>query len=167
MWLWRDRFPLGKVSIAEGDPDCGKSTVTIDIGARLTKGWGMPDGSEPEIPASGVVFVSLEDGPGDTLRPRLEVAGADLSRVRIVQEITGPNGYPRTPTIPNDIPAIEAAIKSVDARMLSIDPLVGTLAPEQTDNHRDQDIRRALAPLAVMAARHNVAVICVRHLRKS
>lgn len=139
----------------------------IEVSARVTNGSSMPDGSESEIPASGVVFVSLEDGPGDTLVPRLEVACADLTKVRIIQEIEGPDGFPRTPTIPDDIPSIEAAIRSVAAKLVIIDPLVGTLAAEQTNSYRDQDIRRALAPLAAMATRLGVAVICIRHLRKS
>lgn len=74
-WLWPNRIPLGKVTIFDGDPDEGKSTVSLDLAARLTRGWPMPDESEAEYPASGAVVVSLEDGVADTIRPRLEAAG--------------------------------------------------------------------------------------------
>jgi hypothetical protein len=110
--------------------------------------------------------VSLEDGVADTIRPRLESAGAALGRVRIVSTIRDTRGIERTPTIPDDLSAIEAAIRDVKAALLVIDPLVATLGA-QTNSYRDQDIRRALAPLADLAERTGVAVICIRHLNKS
>src|SRR5207249_5432167 len=124
----------------------------IDLAARLTRGWSMPDGSEAGCPPAGAVIVSLEDGIADTIRPRLEAAGADLARVRIVSTLTSVDGIQRTPTIPDDLPQIEAAIQSVDAKLLVLDPLVATLGAE-TNSYRDQDIRRTLAPVAALAGR--------------
>jgi hypothetical protein len=163
-WLWRGRLPLAKVVVFEGDPDEGKSTTAIDIAARVTTGAAMPDGN-PGIPASGAVIVSLEDGIDDTIVPRFMAAKADLSKVRIIQTIKGPDGIDRTPTLPVDLPEIEAAIKDVGARILVIDPLVATLASD-TNSFRDQDIRRVLAPLAVLADANGVLAIVIRHLNK-
>jgi hypothetical protein len=156
---------LGKVTLFDGDPDEGKSLVTIDLAARLSRGSTMPDGTETGCPEAGAVIVSLEDGAGDTIRPRLEAAGAVLERVRIVNTIKGADGAERTPTIPDDLPAIEAAIQSVNAKLLILDPLVGTLN-SKTNSYRDQDIRRALAPVAALAERLGIAVVCIRHLTK-
>ncbi|MGD0125412.1 MAG: AAA family ATPase [Terriglobia bacterium] len=164
-WLWPGHIPLGKVTLFEGDPDEGKSTVALDLSARTSSGASMPDGSAPEVGASGVVIVSLEDGKGDTIRPRLEAAGADLSKIRIVDTITGPDGVERTVTIPAHLRDIEAAIDDVNAKLLVIDPLAATLGGD-TDSHKDQDVRRALAPLAALAEKKGVAVICIRHLNK-
>jgi AAA domain/Domain of unknown function (DUF3854) len=165
-WLWRNRIPRGKLTIFDGDPDEGKSTVTLDLAARLTRGRTMPDGCQTGCVPAGVVMISLEDGVADTIRPRLESAGAALERVRIVSAIKDARGFNRTPTIPDDLPAIEAAVRDVNAALLVIDPLVAMLGP-QTNSYRDQDIRRALAPLADLGERTGVAVICVRHLNKT
>jgi hypothetical protein len=164
-WLWKNRIPLGKVTIFDGDPDLGKSLVTLDLTARLTRGRAMPDGSEAGCPPAGAVIVSLEDDAEDTLRPRLEAAGADLAKVRIVGAIKGADGIERTPTVPGDLPSIEAAIRDVNAKLIVLDPLVATLGTE-TNSHTDHDIRRALAPLQALAAKTGFAVIAIRHLNK-
>jgi hypothetical protein len=158
------RIPLGKVTIFEGDPDELKSTVTIDLVARLTSGRPMP-GCTDAIEPAGAVIVSLEDGVADTIQPRLAAAGADLTRVRIIDVILGSDGLRRTPTIPDDLDAIELAIKDVSAKSLIIDPLMGTLGTA-TNSYVDQDIRRALAPLKDLSEKTGVATICVRHLNK-
>lgn len=165
-WLWKAYIPRGKVTMFDGDPGVGKSTTALDIVARTTTGGTMPDDSGPEVPAAGAVIVSLEDGIADTIVPRFIAAGADLEKIRIIDLIRGDDGTDRTPTIPRDLPAIEQAIQDRDAALLVIDPLVATLGSE-TNSYKDQDIRRALAPVKVLAERTNVAVIAVRHLNKS
>jgi hypothetical protein len=165
-WLWPNHIPLGKVTMFDGDPDEGKSLMSIDLVARVTKGRRMPDGTECGCEAAGAVIVSLEDGVRDTIRPRLEAAGASLEKVRIVTTIRGLDGIERTPTLPIDLPAIEAAILDVNAKLVVLDPVVGMLSLE-TNSYRDQDIRRILAPTAQLAEKHEVAIICIRHLNKS
>jgi hypothetical protein len=165
-WFWPGRIPRGKVTMFDGDPGLGKSMVSLDLAARASVGARMPDGSFPEITVSGAVIVSLEDGIADTIVPRLVAAGADRTRVRVVEVITGPDGIDRTPTIPVDLPAIEAAIEDVRATLLVIDPLVATLGAD-TNSYKDQDVRRALAPLKVLAEKTGVAVIAIRHVNKS
>jgi Bifunctional DNA primase/polymerase, N-terminal/AAA domain/Primase C terminal 1 (PriCT-1) len=164
-WLWPNHIPLGKVTLFDGDPDLAKSTVSLDLAARVTRGLPMPDGTEPGCSPGGVVIVSLEDGVADTIRPRLEAAGAALENVRIVSVITGADGVGRTPTLPIDLPAIESAIQSVNGKLLVLDPFVAMLGAE-TNSYRDQDIRRVLVPLAALAEKTGVAVICIRHLNK-
>ena len=77
-WLWRGWIPRGKLTLLEGDPGVAKSLLTLHIAARITKGLPMPDGSHCE--RGSVVIVNAEDGLEDTVKPRLEVAGADISR---------------------------------------------------------------------------------------
>lgn len=165
-WLWCNHIPLGKITVFDGDPGLGKTTVAFDVAARVTRKQTMPDGSKPDVSAAGVVIVSLEDGIADTIRPCLEAAGADLEKVRIIQTIAGLDGVDRTPTLPTDLPTIEMVITEMGSALLVIDPLVATLAAE-TNSFRDQDIRRVLAPLAALAERAGVAVIVIRHLNKS
>lgn len=161
-WLWQGYFPLGKLSIADGDPGEGKSTMTIDLGARVTRNLPMPDGS-PGV-SGGVVHISCEDGLADTIVPRYLAAGADLDRVVALQGVPDAEGQLRPPTV-EDTDNIRAACVAVGARLLIIDPLMAHL-DGTVNSYRDQDIRRALNPLALLAQELNIAVILVRHLNK-
>ena len=91
--------------------------------------------------------------------------GADLTRCLVVQVIPERDGPGHVPVIPDDLPALESAVRRVDARLLVIDPLMAHLGG-QTQSHRDQDVRRALAPLALFAEQLDLAVVVVRHLNK-
>ena len=66
-WLWPGRIPLGKVTVLDGDPGTGKSTLTLTIAAKVTTGSPFPDGTRPE--RADVILLSAEDDIGDTIRP--------------------------------------------------------------------------------------------------
>jgi hypothetical protein len=163
-WLWPGRLPKGKLSLIEGDPGTGKSTLTIDLAARVSVGGELPDGMGCE--AAGVVLVSAEDGPADTIRPRLDAAGADPSKVLALGLVSDAEGHERLLSLPSDVPLLERGIERVGAGLVVIDPLVAFL-PKNVDANKDQDVRRALAPLAGLAERTGAAVVAVRHLNKA
>ena len=158
-WLSRGRLAVGKITMVDGDPGLGKSTAMIELAARITRGEALPDGEKGR--PRGVVIMSAEDGIADTIRPRAEVAGADLRHIRILAEKADGS----LPTIPEDIPLIEATLMAMDAALLVVDPLVAFLG-WKVNVSRDQDVRRALAPLKAMAERCGVAVVLLRHLNK-
>jgi AAA domain len=163
-WLWRDRIPRGKVTVLDGDPGTGKSTLTLTIAAKVTTGSPFPDGARPEC--GDVILLSAEDDIGDTIRPRLEAAGADLSRCWVLPDVQpDPDKPPRPPELPADLDALEGMVKDKGAALVVIDPLMAFLSG-QIDSHRDQDIRRVLASLGYMAARTDAAVVIVRHMNK-
>ena len=162
--LWERHIYRGKLHLIEGDPDLGKTTTTLDLAARISRGAVMPDGS-PGIGPAGVVIMGAEDGLADTVRPRLEAAGADLSRIVALTAIVDGDGE-RMPALPLDLGAIEAAIADVDAVLVIIDPLMAFL-DGTVNSWRDQDVRRALAPLARLAERTGCAIVLLRHLNKS
>jgi energy-coupling factor transporter ATP-binding protein EcfA2 len=164
-WLWSRRVPLGELTILDGDPGTGKSTLLAAVAAHLTTGRGLPD-HEGTPKAGGVVYVTTEDSPARTLRPRLEAAGANLRRVLLVPTVLDEEGDPRPLMLPDDVPLLGAAIDRVDARLVVIDPLMAHLG-SSINAHRDSDVRRALAPLADLAHRAGAAVVVVRHLNKS
>ena len=83
-WLWDGRIPLGKVTLLEGGPGIGKSTLALDLAARVSRGVALPLMKAPEVAASNVVVFSDDDGLADTVRPRLEAAEADLARIYAV-----------------------------------------------------------------------------------
>ena len=165
-WLWRYRLARGKLHLLDGDPGQGKSNLTRDLAAKITTASPMPDGSREQTAGEDVVLLSAEDGPGDTIRPSLEAAGADLERVHLMQAVHLEGKSPRLPSLPADIDRLGALIAEHRAALCVIDPLTPYLHGS-VDAHRDQDIRRALHPLAEMADRTGVAVVGVRHLSKS
>jgi hypothetical protein len=163
-WLWPERIPLGKVTVLDGDPGTGKSTLTLTIAAKVTTGSPFPDGSRPE--RADAILLSAEDDIGDTIRPRLEAAGADLTRCWVLPDVqTEPDRPPRPPELPADLDALEGMVKDKQAALVVIDPIAAFLSGA-VDMHRDQDVRRALAPLAYMAGRTGAAVVIVRHMNK-
>ena len=162
-WLWPGRVPLGKLTVLDGDPGLGKSAMTLDIAARISVGGELPDG-ERYGPA-GVVLLSAEDGLADTIRPRLDAAGADTKRIVAVSTV--PDGKAeRMVSIPKDLGLIERAIRRVGAALVVVDPLMAFLSGD-TNSHKDQDVRRALAPLAALGEKMRAAVVIVRHLNKT
>jgi AAA domain len=112
-----------------------------------------------------VVLLSAEDGLADTIRPRLDAAGADTERIVGLSPVAddfsgGPISFPK------DLETIERAIGYVEASLLVVDPLMAFLSGG-TDSHKDQDVRRVLTPLAALAERTRAAVLIVRHLNKA
>ena len=156
-WHWKDWLPVGKLVILDGDPGVGKTTICCDLAAHLTK--GVTPSGDPCSPVS-VIFLSSEDSPGDTLRPRLEAAGGDLSKVRVLN----PNSS--LPSFPSKTSWLEEEIADSDVGLVVVDPLTGFLG-STVDSHRDQDVRNVLNPLGGLAEKHSVTIIGVRHLRKS
>lgn len=164
-WLWPGRIPAGKITVLDGDPGLGKSAFTTDLAARVSVGRGFPDGSLCE--AGGVVLLNAEDGIADTIRPRLDAARGDATKVIALSEVpdeANPERQ-RTVSLPHDLGMLEAAIEAVEARLVIIDPLMAFLTSE-TNSHKDQDIRRVLASLKSMADRKGAAILLVRHLNK-
>ncbi len=163
-WLWAGRVPKGKLTLLESDPGTGKSAMIMDLAARVSSGRDMPDGTRGGA-AAGVVILSAEDDLADTVRPRLDAAGGDTSRI-LALTTNGDEAGDRLPSLPEEIPLIEQGIERVGAELVIIDPLVAYFGGK-IDSHRDQDVRRVLAALAALAGRTGAAVLVVRHLNKA
>jgi hypothetical protein len=145
----------------------GKSSITLDIAARVSTGREMPDGT-PGV-QGGVVLVTPEDGLSDTIKPRLARAGADLTRIvslstiEVVDQTTSQK-YERPFSLLEDLERLDQAITRVDARLIIIDPIMAVLGNK--DTYKDSEVRALLAPLQVLAERHRATCIIVRHLTK-
>jgi hypothetical protein len=161
-WLWPGWIPLGKLTVLDGDPGVGKSTLLLDLAARVSRDGVMPDGARG--PLGAVLILSAEDGEEDTIRPRLAAAGAVLERTCTLPTVRDEDGETRPPEIPLDLPAVEAAVRQYGARLLVIDPLMAYLTG--ADASVDQEVRRALFKLSRLAERRQCAVVCLRHLSK-
>jgi hypothetical protein len=163
-WLWDGRIPLGKLTVLDGDPGLGKSTLTLAVAAHVSRGIPLPGSSEPSE-AAGVVLLSAEDDLADTVRPRLDAAGADVSRVLALKSV--PDGDDeRLASLPADAFLLRQAIARTGARLVVVDPLMAWL-DSSVDSHKDQGVRHALHKLASLAEDSGAAFLIVRHLNKA
>ncbi|MCB9950987.1 MAG: AAA family ATPase [Planctomycetaceae bacterium] len=166
-WLWPTWMAAGKLNIVSGDPGLGKSLLTMDLAARLSVGGSWPDG-RPIGQPGGTVLLTVEDDPDDTIRPRLDAAGADVSRINLLQSIViaGSRQKERSVCLTTDLSHLETAIRETpNCRLVIIDPVTSYLG--NTDSHKNADVRSVLDPLAMLASRLGVAILLVTHLNKS
>jgi putative DNA primase/helicase len=163
-WLWPGRIARGKVSILAGHPGLGKSQLTASLAAIVTTGGKLPLDRTPCEPGN-VVFFSAEDDAEDTIRPRLEAAGADLSRIFIMDAVNS-GEYARSFNLVCDLSNLSKMMDHFgDVSLLVIDPVTAYLG--KIDSHKTADVRALLAPLGELAAKHGTAIVCVSHLSKA
>jgi hypothetical protein len=163
-WLWRPYLACGKLAVLDGDPGAGKSLFTADLAARLTRGGRTPDGSWRRKKAN-VLFLNAEDALDDTLRPRLDAAGADLNRVFCLGGVQVGIADGAEMSFPGCFEALRRAVVAHTIELIVIDPMMAFFKPETAANS-DQVMRVALAPLAALAARSGALVLLVRQLTK-
>jgi len=165
-WLWGQRLPLGKCVLVAGEGGLGKSMVLAGIAATVSKGGEWPCG-EGESRCGSVIILSAEDDAADTIVPRLIAAGADCSKVHILEAVRkGDDDGHRSFNLQVDLPELEKTIDQIDDVLLVIiDPITSYLG--QVDSHKNADIRSVLEPLGKMAAKHHLTVIANTHLSKA
>jgi len=164
-WLWPGHVPLGKLTIVAGRAGFGKSTISIDLAARLSTGRPMPGQTATTLPPSGVLIIACEDDPEDTIRPRLDAAGADCTRIGIFN-FSNPDGRSRIPWTLSDPESLERALGMVpDCKLIIIDPIGAYYGDLNSDSN--SAIRGALLPIVEMIQRLGAAVIIIAHLNKA
>jgi hypothetical protein len=168
-WLWPGWLPRGKVVVLDGDPDLGKSTLAIDLAARLSTRSPMPDDYRPDRKLRTAVLTA-EDGMNDTVVPRFLAAGGDgdyaVSVDGIVDEIEHGGTIVRGIVVPRDVPALEERVGDLHIDLLIIDVFVAFL-DYHLNSHNDAHVRAVLMALANMTARTNAVVKFLRHLNKT
>jgi hypothetical protein len=174
-WLWWPYIPRRKLTLVEGDPNMGKTWLCLTLAAIVSRGWPFPDPGRG-VPEEGavrspesVLYMSAEDGIADTLRPRLDAAGADPSRIHVLTgwTATTEEGERLAGCVTlSDIPVLQAALEQVRPALVVIDPVQGFLGAS-VDMHRANEVRPVLARLTELAERYDCAIILVRHLSKA
>ena len=155
-WLWFPYIPFGKLTIIQGNPGEGKTTFALRLAAACTTGGTLP-GMKP-LPPFQVIYQTAEDGLGDTVKPRLIEAAADLDRVLVIDEAK------RELTLSDE--RIEKAITQNGARLIILDPIQAYMG-EKTDMNRANEVRPMFRRLADVAERTGCAVILIGHLNKA
>jgi archaellum biogenesis ATPase FlaH len=163
-WLFYPFIPYGKVTIIQGDPGEGKTTVVLQIIAKLTKGEAIlsetSEGKSEEIGVEpiNVIYQTAEDGLGDTIKPRLLAAGADCSRVLVIDDQEQPLTMVDA--------RLEEAIIQTKARLVVLDPIQGFLGVG-VDMHRANEIRPLMKRISVLAEKYQCAIILIGHMNKN
>lgn len=141
----------------QGDPGEGKSTLIIHVAAILTKGGYLPDGQKIKKPEM-VIYQCSEDGKGDTIKPRLEQAGADCSKVAFIKEDND--------ELTLEDERIRNAIIQISAKMVVLDPIQAFIGHNGNMTNAVK-MREILSKLSKVAAETNCAIVLVGHMNKS
>ncbi|RGI15939.1 AAA family ATPase [Roseburia sp. TF10-5] len=157
-WLWYPYIPYGKITIIEGDPGEGKTTLVLKLAAALSRGLPLPCDDDKEYEPIHIIYQTAEDGIEDTIKPRLEKAGADCSMIRVIDETD------KELSMTDD--RLEQAIIETKARLIILDPIQAYIGAT-VDMHRANEIRPVLKHLGIIAEKHNCAIILIGYMNKA
>ena len=157
-WLWYPYIPYGKITIIEGDPGEGKTTLVLKLAAALSRGLPLPCDDDKEYEPIHIIYQTAEDGIEDTIKPRLEKAGADCSMIRVIDETD------KELSMTDD--RMEHAIIETGARLIILDPIQAYIGAT-VDMHRANEIRPVLKHLGIITEKHNCAIILIGHMNKA
>lgn len=158
-WIWPDRIPVGAITLLQGDPAAGKSTLLCDIVARLTTGTPMFQ-CQQAAPRTKVLILAAEDDAATTIVPRLQAASADRELVRAIDSESAASQI----RFPEALPDLEREIIDDSCGLVIIDPFKAFL---DGSSNSESAVRRVLSPLCSLARRCNTAILLVNHLTKS
>ena len=155
-WLWKSYLPFGKLSVLQGNPGEGKTYFAMHLAAACTNGKLLPNMERME--PFNVIYQTAEDGLGDTVKPRLIEAGADLDRVLVIDDSDVQL------TLSDE--RIEKAIIENNARLVIIDPIQAYLGAD-VDMNRANEVRPIFMRLGQVAQRTGCAILLIGHLNKA
>jgi AAA domain len=155
-YLWRPYIPIGLITMLEGDPNVGKSYLAMHIVAQLTRGGELPGGSA--LRPGDCLYLSTEDEPEFTIRPRIEQMGGDVSRVRFLV----PKHFPLDE---DGLLKLKRELEARPPKLLVFDTLFSFL-PAGSDSNKPTDVRAVLSRVSQLASDFGIAVLVVRHWTK-
>lgn len=156
-WLWYPFIPYGKLTIVQGDPGDGKTTLVLNIAAKLSRGEGIDSEMKLTEPLT-VIYQSAEDGLADTVKPRLEVAGADCENISVIDE--------SVKSLSMIDERLEEAVIRTKAKLLILDPIQAYLGGGM-DMNRANEARDMTKKLAALAEKYQCAIVLVGHMNKA
>ena len=157
-WLWRPYIPIGKVTLLQGDPNDGKSTMMMNIVAELSRGGAMPDGTALGRPQK-IIYQCSEDDAGDTIKPRLEAYGADCRNIAFINEEIYSG-------LTIDDERLREAVEAFRPRLLIIDP-IQAYVENDSDLMNASKARRLMRRTGIWASRYECAIVVIGHMNKS
>ena len=156
-WLWFPFIPYGKLTIIQGDPGDGKTTMVLNLAAKLSRGESLDDGMNCCEPVN-IIYQTAEDGLADTVKPRLEEAGADCSRISVIDESD------KSLSMADE--RIEEALIATKAKLLILDPIQAYLGGGM-DMNRANEARDMTKRLGALAEKYKCAIVLIGHMNKA
>lgn len=156
-WLWYPFIPYGKLTIIQGDPGDGKTTLVLNIAAALSKGEGLDEDMKPTEPLR-IIYQTAEDGLADTVKPRLEKAEADCSNIFVIDETDA--------SLSMLDERIKKAIVEKNAKLLILDPIQAYLGSKM-DMNRANEARDMTKHLGQVAEQTGCAIVLIGHMNKN
>lgn len=156
-WLWYPYIPLGKITIMQGDSGIGKTMLALNIAAALSNGEPLPGDAQPREPIN-IIYNTAEDGLGDTIKPRLREAGANLTRLNTINE--------RFSTVTMTDERLEKSMCELSAKLLILDPIQAYLGTN-VDMNKANEVRPIFAHLGRVAEDNECAVLLIGHKGKN
>ena len=156
-WLWYPFIPYGKLTIIQGDPGDGKTTLILNLAARLSKGEGLDNDMKVTEPVN-IIYQTAEDGLADTVKPRLELAEAVCERIMVIDETE------KSLSMIDE--RLETAIKRTGARVLILDPIQAYLGGTM-DMNRANEARDMTKRLSLLAEKYKCAILLIGHMNKA
>jgi len=167
-FIWPQYLPVGKLVHLAGHSTEGKTPILTDLAARISVGASWPDGAPNTLGPRSVLLLSAEDDAGDTLRPRLEMAGADLKKIHRVRATVRSEQGPQEKMLALDRDwqkLVGIARTLPDLALIGIDPVTNYLGTGVRINAEDE-VRPILMPLSLGAAELNITIITIGHLNR-
>ncbi|MEG2514875.1 MAG: AAA family ATPase, partial [Bacteroidaceae bacterium] len=155
-WLWYPYIPYGKITIVLGDPGEGKTTAILRIAAMLSMGEKLPCDDTEHEPIT-IIYQTAEDGLNDTVKPRLLDAGADCSKIKVIDESS------KSLTMLDE--RIEQAIAETGARLIILDPIQAYIGAEINMNSANET-RAVMSNLGAIADKYSCAIVLIGHMNK-
>ena len=163
-WLWPNRIARGKITMLSGNPGLGKSQIIAYITGIVTNSGIFAD--KTECIGGNVIILSAEDDAADTIVPRLKATNTNLSIVSIIESVHKNNKENQQFNLSTDISALEKLLLTLgDVAAIFIEPISAYLG--DIDDHKNGQVRSVLSPLAKLAEKYQVAIICISHHNKS
>lgn len=157
-WLWYPYIPYGKITVIEGDPGEGKTTLALILAALLSRGQPLPCDEDIPYEPINIIYQTAEDGIDDTIKPRLEKANADCSKIRVIDETE------KELSMTDE--RLEQAIAETNAKLVILDPIQAYIGSD-VDMHRANEIRPVLKRLGVIAEKYGCAIVLIGHMNKA
>ena len=170
IWLWYPFIPYGKLTIIQGDPGDGKTTLVLNIAAKLSKGECLDSDMDVQEPVNvcicqsilccpvNVIYQTAEDGLADTVKPRLELAGADCEKILVIDESD------KSLSMADE--RLEEALAKTGAKVLILDPIQAYLGGGM-DMNRANEARDMTKKLGALAEKYQCAILLIGHMNKA
>ena len=141
--------------------------MSLWMAATVSNGsqWPLEEGYTDE---GNVIILTSEDEVDDTIKPRLELLSANMSKIFILDgyKKKGLKTQEQAFGLSNDLEVLDNMIEEISgASLVIIDPVNAYL--DDVDSYKNSEVRNLLRPLSQLASKHKTSIIMISHPPKT